>query len=143
MTRATLAEIALLATPFLLFFLYRAMVASRRAQTGAEVNETPYQILFFAGSALAVLALVGTVLSERGATPNRASSRDEVYIPPRVVDGQVQAGRFVTRDEAIAQGLIKDRPEDRLAAPGVKDRAGKDKTTDKAPEGASKQADAP
>jgi hypothetical protein len=108
MIRITFLELALIATPFVLFFLYRAAVGTRRTQSGDAVDETPYQILFLTGSAVALAALVAAVLLGRD-SPDPAVSRDQVYVPPRVVDGELQAGFFVTREEAIARGLIVSR----------------------------------
>jgi hypothetical protein len=120
MIRITLIEIALVATPFLLFFLYRAMVGARRTQTGEAVNETPYQILFFTGSAVALAALVAVVLLGRPDS-GAATSRDQIYIPPRTENGQVIPGYFISREEAIARGLIEDRPRRRSEDPEAPD----------------------
>lgn len=110
MIRITLLELALLATPFLLYFLYRAVVGRRRSAAGADVDETPYQILFLTGSAVALAALVAAVLLGREETDTTTRS-DLIYVPPRVVDGRSEPGHFIPREEAIASGLIEDEGE--------------------------------
>jgi len=109
MIRISIVELALVAAPFLLYFLYRAMVGARQAETGEAVDETPYQIMFFSGSAAALAALVLIVLfghNDDGA----ATSRDEVYVPAHAVDGRVEPGYFISREEAIARGLVEAGP---------------------------------
>jgi hypothetical protein len=109
MIRITLVEIALVATPFLLFFLYRALVSARRAEGGEAINETPYQILFLSGSVIALASLVAVVLLGRD---DEDGGRDQVFIPPHVVDGEVIPGRLLSRDEAIAEGIIEGGASD-------------------------------
>ena len=58
MIRITLIELVLVATPFVLFFLYRTIIGAKRAEHGGTLNETPYQILFFAGAAFSLVALI-------------------------------------------------------------------------------------
>lgn len=106
MIRVGLIEIVLLATPFLLYWLYRALVGRKKqASESGEINETPYQILFLTGSAVALASLVAVVLIEQG--DHGQAVRDRVYIPPRVVDGEVVPGYFLSREEAIARGLVE------------------------------------
>jgi hypothetical protein len=105
MIRFGLVELALLALPFLLFFLYRAVVDRRRVEAGGAINETPYQILFLTGSAVALASLAAVVLLSR--EEHGQSARDRIYVPPRVVDGEVVPGYFITREDAIARGLIE------------------------------------
>jgi hypothetical protein len=136
MIRVTLIELALVATPFLLFFLYRAIVTSRRAGSGEAINETPYQILFLSGSAVALASLVAVVLIGRGESD---TDRTQVYIPPRVVDGQVVPGFVISREDAIAQGLIEARPRDQDFDPDTPNDAG-DGEPDAPPE---ERSDAP
>lgn len=108
MIRITLLEISLLAAPFLLYFIYRALVArSRAGAPDGTVNETPYQVLFLAGSAVALASLVTVVLLGRDEERGQAT-RDQVYIPPRVVDGEVVPGQFLSREEAISRGLVEE-----------------------------------
>lgn len=102
MIRVTALEILLVATPFVLFFLYRMLVNTKRAGSDEPIDETPYQILFFVGAATALAALVIAVLTRD--TP--ANPRDLVYVPPHSENGEIIEGYFVTREEAIAQGLI-------------------------------------
>jgi hypothetical protein len=106
MIRVGIIEIALIATPFLLFWLYRAVVGRKKAEADGVINETPYQILFLTGSAVALASLVTVVLLGRDDERGQAA-RDRVYVPARVVDGEVVPGYFVTREEAIARGLIE------------------------------------
>ena len=111
MIRITLIELALVATPFLLFFAYRALIAGMRQKAGREaaVNEAPYQILFLSGAAFALVALFIVVV-----LGNRADEdpRDMVYIPPMVVGGEVQPGFFLPREEAVERGLVEARERD-------------------------------
>jgi hypothetical protein len=116
MIRITLIELALVATPFLLFFLYRAMVSARRTESGEALDETPYQLLFLSGSAVALAALVAVVLL----------GRDQVFVPPSVVDGEVVPGYFISREDAIAQGLIARTLRDPDAGPDAAPDAGPD-----------------
>lgn len=113
MIRITLVELALVATPFLLYFLYRGIVGVQRAASAEPIDETPFQILFLAGSALALGSLVVVVLLGRGQGSCSAGAGDQVYVAPRVVDGEVEPGRCISREEAIAEGVIEDLPEDR------------------------------
>lgn len=104
MIRITIVELALVATPFLLYFAYRVVVNTRRAADGGPIDETPYQILFLTGSAVAMIALVASVILNR----NEADPREQIYIPPRVVDGELVQGHFISREEALEQGLIHE-----------------------------------
>src|SRR5690606_26646165 len=98
MIRITFVELALVATPFLLYFLYRGLVGARRTEAGEAIDETPYQVLFLAGSAVALVSLVVVVLLRNDDTPSGAGSReDRVYIPPHVVEGEVRPGRYMSR----------------------------------------------
>ena len=108
MIRITLIEMALVATPFLLFLLYRVVVTAKRDEHGGTLDETPYQILFLSGAALTLVVLVAIVLVRH----HDGEPRDQVYIPPQVVDGEVQPGFMLPREEAIARGLIEDRELD-------------------------------
>ncbi len=124
MIRITFVELVLVATPFLLYFLYRAVVGARRSETGEAIDETPYQILFLAGSAVALASLVVVVLLRPEDDPRSARTRDQIYIPPQVVDGEVRPGHFISREEAIAQGLVEDLPADRDFDPDTPDAGG-------------------
>jgi hypothetical protein len=102
MINRLLIELALVSTPFLLFLAYRAIVGARRQAAGGVLDETPYQILFLAGSALSLIALVAVVLLG----PDDAGHEGQIYIPPHMEDGQLVQGQFITREEAVARGLI-------------------------------------
>lgn len=104
MIRVTAIELALVATPFVLFLCYRAILAARRAEAGHPIDETPYQILFLSGAALALVALVTVVLLRR----DHFGPHDQVCFPGEVVDGEIEPAFCVTREEAIARGLIED-----------------------------------
>ncbi|MCG8442216.1 MAG: hypothetical protein MI723_10445 [Caulobacterales bacterium] len=104
MLRVTIIEIALIALPFVLYLAYRWIVGSRRRAAGGTLNETPYQLLFFSGAALSLVALVTLVLLRGG---DDSPARDRVYVPPQAVDGRIVRGHFITREEAERRGLVE------------------------------------
>lgn len=104
MIRVTVLEFLLVATPFALFFLYRTLVNAKRSGSDEPIDETPYQILFFVGAVCALAVLVVAVLMRD--TP--VNPRDLIFVPSHAENGEVVKGHFITRDEAIARGLIAD-----------------------------------
>lgn len=105
MTRLLLIQILLLATPFILFVIYRLFVASRRRALGRNINETPYQFLLFIGAASALGALGYLAL-----TSTEATHRDEVYVPARFENGMRHPAEWISREEAVERGLIRAEP---------------------------------
>jgi len=119
MIRVTLLEFMLVATPFLLFFLYRVLVNAQNASSDQPIDETPYQILFFVGAAGALAALVVVVLTREAPS----NPRDLVYVPSHSENGEVVAGHFITREDAIARGLVAPRGGEAESAPESADDA--------------------
>jgi hypothetical protein len=75
---------ALLALPFVAWFLWRAW--ARR--TGREMGSTPWPWLFAAGAALVGISLMATAFF-------RTDNRGEVYVPGEVTrSGAVTEGHF-------------------------------------------------
>lgn len=123
MIRITFLEVALIATPVLLFFLYRMLIGAERARGDGRVNEGPYQALFLVGAALSLAALAIVVLTRE--KPDE--TLDMVYVPPHTENGEIVEGQFMPRSEAIARGLVDPdgRPasEDPDANPPREDEA--------------------
>jgi heme A synthase len=75
---------ALLALPFVVWFLWRAW--ARR--TGREMGSTPWSWLFAIGAALVGISLMATALFH-------TDNRGEVYVPGEATaDGTVTEGHF-------------------------------------------------
>jgi hypothetical protein len=75
---------ALLALPFVAWFLWRAW--ARR--TGREMGSTPWPWLFAGGALLVGISLMATALFH-------TDNRNEVYVPGEVsADGTVSEGHF-------------------------------------------------
>lgn len=102
MIRITLIEIASFLLPFLLFFIWRW-------QSGAEekLTATPALRLAFAGAALAVIAMIVMVLIDS----SFAGHEGDRYVPPRVVDGRVVPGHFVSREEEEETTEPQEEPQ--------------------------------
>jgi TRAP-type C4-dicarboxylate transport system permease small subunit len=85
--RALILRGALVALPFVAWFIWRAW--ARR--TGREMGSTPYPWLFAAGALLVGISLIATVLFHR-------DNRGQRYVPGEVTaDGRVTEGRFEQR----------------------------------------------
>lgn len=84
MLRAFLEAAALLATPFVAWFVWRWW--ARR--TGREMGSTPWPWLFAAGAVLVGVTLLAGSLFHR-------DNRGETYVPGEVTsDGRVSEGRY-------------------------------------------------
>jgi len=82
--RLVLSRAALIALPFLVWFVWRAW--ARR--TGREMGATPYAWLFAAGAFLVGLSLMATVVFHK-------DNRGERYVPAEALpDGEVTGSRF-------------------------------------------------
>jgi hypothetical protein len=82
--RIVLIRAALVATPFVIWFLWAAW--ARR--NGRVLGATPYGWLFAAGAVLAGLSLFATVLL-------RPDNREELYVPGEATaSGAVTPGHF-------------------------------------------------
>jgi len=83
---SALIRLALVAAPFVVWFLWRAW--ARR--TGREMGATPWPWLFAAGAALAGLSLIATALFH-------PDNRRETYVPAQAAsDGSVREGYFAS-----------------------------------------------
>lgn len=118
MLRITIIEILLVSLPFVFFGLYRWVVSAKRRAAGAAFDETPYQILLFAGAALSLGGLIVMVL-----TRGDHNERGRVYIPAHAEDGRIVPGRFVDRDE-VDPALLSGPPQDRETREETGDRGG-------------------
>lgn len=106
---AILLRVLLFLLPFLLFWLLIKFVRDRRRTAAGpsdpadlaaeEAREERRAWVFIASLAL----IVGGVLTALLLTSRGSDDRDKVYIPPRVVDGQVVPGRFVDPEEAAQE----------------------------------------
>lgn len=114
MTPRLLIILLLMALPFVVFFAYRALVGSRRKAVGAQFNETPYQLLFLIGAAIVAAALVITVVAGNQDAQDNAGL---IYVPPRVVDGEMMRGEYITREEAVRRGIIDSVEDERPPDP--------------------------
>ncbi|MBR9824716.1 MAG: hypothetical protein GYB36_02800 [Alphaproteobacteria bacterium] len=85
MIRITLLQVASFLLPFVLFFLWRLQTSSE-----AALKPTPVLKLSAAGAGLAVLSMIGLVVFD---SLNGGHAGD-CYIPPQVVDGEIQPGYF-------------------------------------------------
>lgn len=90
MIRITLLHLVLLLAPLALFFLWRLVV--RRPGRG----RAPVEVLLLLGAVLTIASLVTTVLMR---TDTEAYPSDRMWVAPRMVDGEIRPGRFVTREE--------------------------------------------
>lgn len=126
MTRLLLIQILLLATPFVLFVIYRLFVASRTRALGRNINETPYQFLLFIGAASALGALGYLAL-----TSTEATHRDEVYVPARFENGVRHPAEWVSREEALERGLIRAEPA--ISRDVVQDRSSRAAPVERVP----------
>ncbi|HBB55834.1 MAG TPA: hypothetical protein DCZ49_06570 [Hyphomonadaceae bacterium] len=97
MTIRILIQIGLFLTPFLVYAAMRTILDRDRSDDHIP-PPWPLQGLALGGAALALAAQFVFVLTQ-------PSHRDEVYIPPRMVDGQLQPGKYVPAesDEAKAR----------------------------------------
>jgi hypothetical protein len=82
--RLLITRAALVALPFVAWFIWRAW--ARR--TGREMGATPYAWLFAAGAVLVGLSLMATVVFHK-------DNRGERYVPAEVLPGgEVTGSRF-------------------------------------------------
>ncbi|WP_339747935.1 DUF6111 family protein [uncultured Maricaulis sp.] len=93
MIRITIIEIASFLLPFLIFFIWRW-----QANTDAPIKPTPTLRLAAIGAGLSVLVLVSLVLLES----SQGGHEGELYVPSRMVDGQVVPGYFIPVEETAA-----------------------------------------
>lgn len=90
MIRILLLQIASFLLPFILFVIWRWQRTSDK-----PVQPTPVLKLSAAGAVLVVITMVILVLLDS----SRAGHEGQDYIPPRLVDGEIQPGYFVDSDE--------------------------------------------
>lgn len=84
MLSLVLFRAALVATPFVIWFIWRSWAI----RNGREMGATPWAWLAGIGALLAALSLVATV-------PFQPKHRGEVYVPAQTLpDGRVAPGHF-------------------------------------------------
>ncbi|WP_300529234.1 DUF6111 family protein [Maricaulis sp.] len=86
MTRILLLQIASFLLPFALFLIWRWQRTSDK-----PVTPTPVLKLSAAGAVLVMIVMIVLVLFD----DSRAGHQGQDYIPPRLVDGEIQPGYFV------------------------------------------------
>ncbi|MAK63236.1 MAG: hypothetical protein CMF75_00600 [Maricaulis sp.] len=91
MIRITLIEIASFLLPFLLFFVWRW-----QTQSDVKLTATPALKLGLAGALLALLVMILLVALESV----RGGHAGDQYVPPRLENGRVVPGHFVSEPEA-------------------------------------------
>lgn len=91
MIRITLIEIASFLLPFLLFFVWRW-----QTQSDVKLTATPALKLGLAGALLALLVMILLVVLESV----RGGHAGDQYVPPRLENGRVVPGHFVSEPEA-------------------------------------------
>ncbi|MCR9266399.1 MAG: DUF6111 family protein [Alphaproteobacteria bacterium] len=99
MIRITLIEIASFLLPFLLFFIWRW-----QTQSEVKLTATPALKLGLAGALLAILVMILLVVLESV----RGGHEGDQYVPPRLENGRVVPGHFVSEPETETG----DAPED-------------------------------
>ena len=105
---AIVLRVLLFLLPFVLFWLLIKFVRGRRRTTAGpsdpatlaaeEAREERRAWVFIASLVL----IIGGVLTALLLT-SRGGDRDQIYIPPRVEDGEVVPGRFVDPEEAAQE----------------------------------------
>jgi len=85
MLRIVLIQIALFATPFLVWALYVLAVRRRRAVSGGVFDDAPIAWLIVSGIILAAASLFFLAVST-GSEPGGS------YVPPRYEDGRIVPG---------------------------------------------------
>lgn len=108
-----LVPILLMATPFVLYGLWRVALRGRR------VGPASSEVLLLIGAAVLVATLSLVILLRE---PAEEYPDDVRWIPPRLEDGRITPGRFVSRDddaseEAAADGTAPPRETDEDANP--------------------------
>jgi len=91
MIRITILEIASFFLPFLIFFIWRWQSNSEH-----PIEATPTLRLAAIGAGLAILMMIALVLLES----SQGGHEGELYVPARIVDGQIVPGYFVPVGEA-------------------------------------------
>lgn len=108
MVRITLLQIASFLLPFALFFLWRLQTSS-----DAALKPTPVLRLSAIGAGLAVASMIVLVVIDSAG----GGHAGDCYIPPRVVDGEIQPGYFVEGECETPGAQNPDEPDE----PGVQD----------------------
>lgn len=85
MLRIVLIQIALFATPFIVWALYVLIMRRRRAAAGGVFDDAPVAWLIVAGVLLAAASLFFLAVST-GSEPGGT------YVPPRYEDGRIVPG---------------------------------------------------
>jgi type VI protein secretion system component VasK len=84
LSRILLARLVLIAVPFAVWFVWRAVAL----RSGRQMGSTPYAWLVAAGALLVALSLVATVVFH-------PDNRHETYVPGEVMaNGSVTQGHF-------------------------------------------------
>ena len=108
MVRITIIEILSFLLPFGLFFLWRTVSTSEAAARPAPVLR-----LAAAGAATAVVVMIGLVLLDSA----RGGHEGDQYVPPRLVDGEIQPGYFI-RSDGAGEDTNEDAGDDVEDPPG-------------------------
>lgn len=85
MLRITLLEILAFVLPFALFLLWRW-----QSPHDAVSRPAPIRVLIAMGAALVILVMISLVIIDR----SDQGREGEIYIPPRVVDGELIPGHW-------------------------------------------------
>ena len=101
MIRITIIEILSFLLPFGVFFLWRW-----QSNSEAALKPTPVLRLAAMGAALAVLVMIALVMFDSA----KGGHEGDQYVPPRLVDGEIQPGYFIRSDDTSDDG--EDEPED-------------------------------
>jgi len=88
MLRIVLIQLALFATPFVVWALYVLTVRRRKAATGGVFDDTPFTGLVVAGTVMVAAGLL--YLAAFSGDP----AGDGTYVPPRYEDGRIVPGHI-------------------------------------------------
>jgi hypothetical protein len=92
MIRVVIENILLFLLPTAMYFGYVLLMrGSRAGQAGAVINEAPLVWLFLAGALLVAGTLVYFATTTPGGKPG------QVYVPPRMKNGQIEPGHMEQR----------------------------------------------
>ena len=88
MIRVVIENVLLFLAPAAVYLAYMLLMRSGTSSAGAIVNDAPLVWLFVAGAALVAATLAYYATITPGGTPG------QVYIPPRMKNGQIEPGQL-------------------------------------------------